>query len=107
MVINGHRVEVKFSTLWESGAYTFQQIRDQNYEYAILLGISPFDAHCWVLSKSVLRQHVIGHTPQHAGKTGTDTFWLSFPASNPYEWLRPYGGSLEQAYQVLRKSVTG
>jgi hypothetical protein len=51
MLINGHRVEIKFSTLWQDGTYTFQQIRDQNYEYAVCLGISPFDAHCWVLNK--------------------------------------------------------
>jgi hypothetical protein len=47
LVLNGHRVEIKFSTLWESGVYTFQQLRDQNYEYAFLLGISPFAAHGW------------------------------------------------------------
>jgi len=29
-VIAGRRVEIKFSTLWASGGYTFQQIRDQN-----------------------------------------------------------------------------
>jgi hypothetical protein len=27
-VVNGRLVEVKFSTLWESGIYKFQQIRD-------------------------------------------------------------------------------
>jgi hypothetical protein len=32
-VIAGKRVEIKFSTLWESGVYKFQQIRDQDYEY--------------------------------------------------------------------------
>ena len=31
MLINGHRIEVKFSTLWKNGYYKFQQIRDQNY----------------------------------------------------------------------------
>src|ERR1051326_1971031 len=41
MLINGHRVEIKFSTLWEANIYKFQQIRDQNYEYAVCLGISP------------------------------------------------------------------
>jgi hypothetical protein len=46
MLINGHRVEIKFSTLWQEGIYNFQQIRDQNYEYAVCLGISPFEAHC-------------------------------------------------------------
>lgn len=41
-VIHGHRVEVKFSTLWASGGYKFQQIRDQNYDYLFCLGLSPF-----------------------------------------------------------------
>ncbi len=49
-VIAGVRVEIKFSTLWrDRGGYTFQQLRDQNYEVAVFLGISPFDAHCWVV----------------------------------------------------------
>jgi hypothetical protein len=61
MLINGHRVEVKFSTLWQSGIYKFQQIRDQNYEYSVCLGVSPFEAHCWVISKAILLQYVIGH----------------------------------------------
>jgi hypothetical protein len=63
LIIAGRRVEVKFSTLWESGHYKFQQIRDQNYEFAVCLGFSPFDVHCWVISKELLRQYVIGHTP--------------------------------------------
>ena len=37
LVLNGYRIEIKFSTLWGSGVYTFQQLRDQNYEYAFLL----------------------------------------------------------------------
>jgi hypothetical protein len=101
-VIAGRRVEVKFSTLWESGVYKFQQIREQNYEYAICLGVCPFDAHCWVISKETLREHVIGHTPQHGGKGGTDTFWLSFKPSKPPDWLRPCGGRLAHAYRILR-----
>ncbi|MEX2143302.1 MAG: hypothetical protein WD740_01795 [Anaerolineales bacterium] len=39
ILVNGHRVEVKLSTLWASGIYKFQQLRDQNYEYAICLGV--------------------------------------------------------------------
>jgi hypothetical protein len=101
-VIAGRRVEIKFSTLWESGVYKFQQIRDQNYEFVICLGVSPFDAHCWVISKELLRQHVIGHTPQHTGRGGTDTFWLSFEVANPPMWLRPCGGRLAEAYRILR-----
>ena len=102
-VIAGRRVEIKFSTLWQSGVYKFQQLRDQNYEFAVCLGVSPLDAHCWVISKTLLRRHVIGHTPQHRGKGGTDTFWLSFPAASPPAWLRPCGGRLAQAYDIMRK----
>ncbi|MGB9593310.1 MAG: hypothetical protein ACPL7R_04125 [Anaerolineae bacterium] len=101
-IIAGRRVEIKFSTLWASGVYKFQQLRDQNYDFAICLGISPFDAHCWVIAKPVLREHVLGHTPQHRGRAGTDTFWISLrPASSP-EWLRGCGGSLAEAYAILK-----
>jgi hypothetical protein len=106
-VIAGRRVEIKFSTLWQSGVYKFQQIRDQNYDFAICLGISPFDAHCWVISKTLLRQHVIGYTPQHTGKGGTDTFWLSFPATAPPLWLNACGGRLADAYEIMRKWQAG
>lgn len=102
-VIAGRRVEIKFSTLWESGVYKFQQLRDQSYDFAICLGISPFDAHCWVISKILLRQHVIGHTPQHTGKAGTDTFWLSFDVAAPPAWLNHCGGRLAAAYEIMRK----
>jgi len=102
-VIAGRRVEIKFSTLWASGVYKFQQLRDQDYDFAICLGISPFDAHCWVIAKDTLREHVLGHTPQHRGRVGTDTFWLSLSPSAPPEWLRACGGSLAEAFMILKE----
>lgn len=102
-VIAGRRVEIKFSTLWESGVYKFQQLREQNYEYAVCLGLSPFDAHCWVISKALLREHVIGRTPQHTGRGGTDTFWLSFQVGSPPGWLGACGGRLADAFEILRQ----
>lgn len=101
-IIGGRAAEIKFSTLWESGVYTFQQIRDQDYEYAICLGLSPFTAHCWVISKELLRKHIIGHRPQHRGKAGIDTFWLSVLPSDPQDWLSSCGGTLAEAYQILQ-----
>jgi hypothetical protein len=103
LLINGHPAEIKFSTLWQQGCYTFQQLRDQDYEFAICLGISPADAHCWVLSKQVLRQHVIGHRAQHAGAAGSDTFWFNVYPDNPEEWLLPHGGSLQEANNTLAR----
>jgi hypothetical protein len=102
MLINGHRVEIKFSTLWKVGIYKFQQIRDQNYEYSVCLGISPFEAHCWVVSKAILKRYVIGHMGQHTGAAGQETAWLSVQPNNPPDWLKKYGGTLDEAFIILR-----
>jgi hypothetical protein len=100
-VVHGHLVEVKFSTLWANGGYKFQQIRDQDYERLFCLGVSPSDAHAWLVPKPVLYDHVIGHTGQHTGAAGTETAWLGFPADNPPAWLEPYGGTLAKVAEVL------
>ena len=102
MMINGHRVEIKFSTLWETNVYKFQQIRDQNYEYAVCLGISPFEAHCWVISKKILKQYVIGHMGQHTGSSGQETAWFAVNPQLPPNWILPCWRTLEQAYKVLK-----
>lgn len=103
MMINGHRVEVRFSTLWESGVYKFQQIRDEDYEYSVCLGISPFDVHCWVLSKEILERYVIGHLGQHTGSNSKETAWITVNPITPPEWISPYGGTLNEAFSVLKK----
>ncbi len=103
ITVEGRRVEIKFSTLWKEGTYTFQQIRDQKYEYCICLGISPFQAHCWVVSKKILMQHVIGHMGQHTGSGAHETAWFGVRPESPPDWLASCGGSLDQAYNVLRR----
>lgn len=102
-VINGKRVEIKFSTLWEKGQYVFQQIRDQRYDYVLLLGISPFSASCWVVPKSVIMDDSPkpGLTFQHGGQAGRDTRWLRFLADAPPPWLASYGGTLAAAYERI------
>lgn len=98
-IIEGSRVEVKFSTLWQSGVYKFQQIRDQNYEYLICLGISPFDAHAWVFRKRDIPFSELPH--QHGGSRGRDTWWLSFRPGNPPTWMGNQRGKLSEVYRVL------
>ena len=97
-VIAGKRVEIKLSTLWQNGVYRFQQLRDQHYDFVLCLGISPFTAHCWVLPKAELlkgwRNRSRGVTPQHGGKSGADTAWLSVDPENVPEWLSRWGGRL-------------
>ena len=105
-VIEGRRVEIKFSTLWQSGVYKFQQVRDQDYELLFCLGISPFDAHAWLLPKPVLLDHVIGHTGQHTGAAGTDTAWINVVVGSPPSWMMGYGDRLAdvwRGFQALRR----
>ena len=105
MKIQGYRIEVEFSTQWESGVYKFQQIRDQDYAFLICLGLSPTNAHCWIIPKEVLYDHVIDHKPQHRGKEGKDTYWLTVVPDRPDDWLEPYGGTLAYASQVLMRLI--
>jgi len=105
-ILEGVRTEIKFSTLWKNGTYTFQQLRDQNYSIAVCLGISPFDAHCWVLRKqTILEQwnNAGGLRTQHGGSSGSDTAWFKVDPSSVPDWLRPCGGSLSDAFTVLLK----
>ena len=104
-VINGLRVEIKSSTLWTSGIYKFQQLRDQAYDVAICLGLSPYDVHCWVLPKTVIMEQWIsgGITSQHTGSGGTDTAWLSVDPSTPQIWLTPRNGKPADAIKILRQ----
>ena len=106
-IVHGHRIEIKCSTLWKSGGYKFQQIRDQDYDFAFCLGLSPFDAHAWLLPKSILHQYVIGHMGQHTGVTGSDTAWLGFSAEAPFNWMAPYGGRLADVAELLKANGRG
>lgn len=108
-VVEGKRVEIKFSTLWANGGYKFQQLRDQNYDVAVCLGVSPFDAHCWVIPKDdVIRLWKVDHkiASQHGGQDGADTAWIDVRPDQIPDWLRQYGGSLSAAMSALSK-ITG
>ncbi len=104
-LVNGARAEIKCSTLWKSGSYKFQQLRDQNYSFAICLGISPFDAHCWVLPKAVIMAQwgEGGLTTQHGGQRGRDTAWLTVDPGSPGEWLSDYGPALRHAADLVAR----
>ncbi|MBL8759854.1 MAG: hypothetical protein JNL50_00990 [Phycisphaerae bacterium] len=108
-VINGKRAEVKFSTLWKSGFYKFQQLRDQDYEFVMCLGLSPFDAHCWIIPKRVVMKQWRagdGIESQHGGKAGRDTAWLSVTPGKEPAWLRACGGRLGDAAALIER-ITG
>ena len=108
-IINNIRAEIKFSTLWKGGFYKFQQLRDQNYQFAVCLGVSPFDAHCWVIEKeTIMRQweRNDGITSQHGGQDGEDTAWLSVTPGREPNWLSACGNRLENAAEQIVR-ITG
>ncbi|MGY1713085.1 hypothetical protein ACI78R_01370 [Geodermatophilus sp. SYSU D01106] len=89
-LVNGHKVEIKMSTLWKGGTYTWQQIRDQDYEFCLLLGLSPQTASAWLVPKAVAQEKSV---PQHGGQAGMDTRWLTVDAANPPDWMKEWGGT--------------
>jgi hypothetical protein len=108
-IINGHRVEIKYSNLWsDNGIYKFQQIRDQRYDYCFCLGISPFHAHAWLIPKAALMvDRPPALVPQHGGAGGRDTRWLSFPAESPPSWMHEFGGALAQVKDLIDMAGRG
>lgn len=102
IVVNEQRVEIKCSTLWKGGMYKFQQIRDQKYNILFCLGISPKEAHAWVVRKEGIVWNDIKN--QHGGKGGSDTWWISFnPPHCPHDWMRPQDGNLGKVCDELRR----
>lgn len=108
-LVNGVRAEIKFSTMWRGGFYKFQQLRKQNYDFVICLGISPFDAHCWVIPKqAIVKEWGAGNglQTQHGGQAGTDTAWLTVRTTQIPAWLHPCGGKLTDAAKCIAE-ITG
>lgn len=108
-VIEGLRAEIKFSTLWQNGSYKFQQIRDQQYDMIVFLGVSPFHAHCWALPKTVVMEawRVSGDlSSQHGGAAGTDTAWATVDPTCVRPWLVPHGGELRDGLDRI-SDLTG
>ncbi|RLP68335.1 hypothetical protein D9V29_14000 [Mycetocola manganoxydans] len=95
------RVQVKMSTLWSSGIYRFQQIRDRDYDYCLCLGLSPVDAHMWLLPKEALDIHVIGQLGQHTGIDSQETYWFDAGPGVVQSWLEPFGNDPAQVRDWL------
>lgn len=99
-VFDGAPVEVKTSTLWDTGTYRFQQIRPaQEWDVLWCLGISPQAVHCWAMPKAVALAHAVG---QHSGQGATETLWLEIDPASPAGWLAAHGSSVDRAVAALR-----
>jgi hypothetical protein len=100
--VGGVLTEIKGSTLWDSGDLQFNQIRRQNYDMLVLLGISPSVVQMWCPPKRLALLH---SKPQHGGEAGTDTYFLKFRATSPPTWLREFGGLPSEFRKALKTQV--
>ncbi|MBN8654200.1 MAG: site-specific DNA-methyltransferase [Anaerolineae bacterium] len=97
--INGHKIAIKFSTLWTNKTYKFQQIRSTGYEFVLCLGISPFEINCWIFERKYALEHA---KKQHKGGAKSE-YWITIDPKNPPEWAREHGGTLSQVYKLLKR----
>jgi hypothetical protein len=100
--LEGILIQVKFSTLWDTGYYRFQQIREGDYDYCLCFGLAPFDMNAWLIPKILLDTHVIGTKGQHTGSGSGETWWLEVSPWSPEPWLEECGGQLDDVAQRLR-----
>ena len=99
--INNIEFAIKFSTLWKSGVYKFQQIKVDGPDYIICFGLSPFVAHCWVINKNLAIEE---GNPQHKG-TDNSEYWVSINPNEIPEWIKPFGGDFDEAIKVIKSSA--
>ena len=96
--VGGHLIQVKLSTLWNNGEYRFQQIRNQDYDQVLCLGISPDDIHVWLIPKDVAIANLPG---QHTGSGAHETYWLHTSPRGSFRWLDDYGNQLSDVARLL------
>ena len=90
-IIDGYKTEIKLSTTWNEvlSNWTWQQIRDQDYERLIFVGINPDSISIWWATKSDIKEFILGRDScrQHAGKDGgQELYWIQ--GSSGEKWFR-------------------
>ena len=78
LVVDGVRVEVKLSCEWANGTFRFQQLRDQEWDVLVAVGVQPDQVKLWVLDKATALELATG---QHTGSGAAETSWLCWPAA--------------------------
>ena len=100
LFINEKEYALKFSTLWLSGVYKFQQIKLNGPNYIICFGLSPFQYHCWVIDKD---KAILHGKPQHKGAENSE-YWLSINPSDIPRWIKDCGSDLDTVLKVIKSN---
>jgi hypothetical protein len=105
--VNGNGISVKVAMMWEEGIMKFQNIRDTEFDFVFCLALYPHKAYGWVIPKievwedQAVKTRNAGITSQHKGADA----WIHIDPNNVQGWLQPFGGTIDQAMEVLKKSV--
>jgi hypothetical protein len=110
--VNGKTIRVKLSLMWGAGSLTFEQIKDDPFDYLICIGLYPENSYGWLIPKDEMivkgnAQGRLGFRGQHVrpGENPSD-FWIKgLNPVDPFEWLWPYGGTTDTLQRVIRTTL--
>jgi hypothetical protein len=107
-----HKVVIsRFSMLWETGDWKFQQIRDTPFELLFCLGVLPDSVSAWLIPKDELYlpdgslTEREGWGRQHGGKTGKEDAWLVATPTDIPKWLGDFGGNISKISSQFKKHL--
>ncbi len=108
---NRKTIRIKLSLMWGAGGFTFEQIRETDFDFLLCLGLYPDSAYGWLIPKSELLvdgvlQDREGLKGQHGGQDDPNDFWITaVDPENIYPWLEPYGGTIDVLMKVIKNSL--
>jgi|ERR1700733_8915621 len=92
----------RYSTVWETGDWKFQQVRNTAFEFLFCLGLYPGSASAWLIPKDELYMsdgsltERDGWGRQHGGKSGREDAWLIVHPESIPPWLGDFGGDISK-----------
>lgn len=107
LTVNAQGILVRIAMAWDTGVMKFQNMRDEDYEHVLCIGLLPQSAQAWFIPKTEIwqgnqiRTDNAGISGQHEGADA----WLSINPSTVQSWVQPYGGTIESAMHVAQQSL--
>lgn len=106
--VNGNGISVKVALMWNEGIIKFQNIGDTDFDYLFCLALYPQKVFGWIIPKAELWKDGKVSKANHPSVTsqhkGADC-WVHIDPANPSPWLKAYGGTIDQAIGVAKKSL--
>jgi|SRR6185437_2686750 len=111
LTANGKALRVKLSLMGEGGTLMFEQIKNDDFDYLLCIGLYPENSYGWLIPKEEMLVNGIlqereGLSGQHIGDADPSDFWITdLNASQPFTWLQPYGGTTAALIPVIQQNL--